>query len=222
MTQQSLFINPDPVSIAPEELLDHGLLNQAKAVLERGIANDEQWHEVQRTADSIKDQKKKVESARKLKVGPFNEVVKVINDWFRPYSTQLEVLERQLGNQYTTYYRKKQEEAARLQREADAVAAAERKRLEKQAEKARSTSLFDDEVPAQPVQQAPIPKYEPPKPAAPIQKIQRVRVLDPEKVPSKYKVPDPDLLLAAFKAGITKIPGVEFYTEDVLKRSFNR
>ena len=78
--------------------------------------------------------KKDIEAARKDEVGPFNELVKRVNDLFRPITTSLEVAEKMIKEKRVFYLREKErvrqaEEAKRLA-EYQAKIEAERKKAE--------------------------------------------------------------------------------------------
>jgi hypothetical protein len=85
--------------------------------------------------------KKDVEAARKSEVSPFNELVKRINDLFRPITESLEVAERAIKDKRTFYLKEKErvrqaEEAKRLEEynrklEEERKKAAEEKREQK-------------------------------------------------------------------------------------------
>jgi hypothetical protein len=80
--------------------------------------------------------KKDVEAARKDEVGPFNELVKRVNDLFRPITTSLEVAEKMIKDKRVFYLKEKErvrqiEEQKRLV-EYNARIEAERKKAAKE------------------------------------------------------------------------------------------
>jgi len=148
---------------------------------------------------------------------------------FKDAYNEIAVLKLKLAEIYSEYDdREKAAEAERIRKKLQEEE--DRKAKEKQAKQDLDAEECDadlmsspDIVPVSkpPVQAAVVPKIEIKTGPARLEglgtlsitKIQRVRVLNPDLIPVAYKVPSEAKLLEAYKAGVTSIPGAEFYLE---------
>lgn len=144
------------------EVIDHATLGSAEALIKAGISSDEEFIQCGKLSDAIKDNSKKFEATRKLKIAPFSEIVDGANAWCRPWKARFKEIEDGLNGIYVRYSNEReskrkaaQDEADRIKREqeaaaveaqrkADEEAEALRKKAEREASKAGKDSLFGD------------------------------------------------------------------------------
>ncbi|TAK65700.1 MAG: hypothetical protein EPO24_02195 [Bacteroidetes bacterium] len=164
----------------------------------------------------IKDYGKESEEIRKLKVGPFNELVKRINGIFKPVTENLETAENIIKGKVLAFRQYKE----KLRQDE------ERKRQEeynKQVEAAKSNTKANVIVPAPPPILIPENKTSGNMGSISTRKVWRFRVVDITKVPHEFLRVDETLVNARIRNltgnridPVGKIPGLEIYQEDTI------
>jgi hypothetical protein len=177
---------------------------------------------------SVKGLAKIAESARKTITDPIDVARKAAMDLFRPVMESLESDEKIIKNKMLTYAAEqekiRQEQERKLRIEAEEKARKERERLEERARKAAESGKA---AKAEELQQAAAEVQAVAPVLAPrVEKvigvstktIWKARVKDIAIVPREYMVVDESALnkVAQATKGSLNIPGVEFYSEQVL------
>lgn len=159
---------------------------------------------------------KEIEAKRKEKVSPFNETLDAINAFFKNYREKVITLKKDVASKidiYRTNERRKAEELAQQEEE----------RLKKEREEQRRKELA--EAKKEGTAPPPIaPKIEPVKPVETVAKsIQssvgksteritwKFEIVDANKIPREYMIPDEMKIRGVVKVGIREIPGVRIY-----------
>ena len=188
----------------------------AKAV----VIKDQESYEFQgNRLRTIKTQWSEIESKRKELSKPFQQAIKQLNDFF---NEPLDVLKRaetcikQALIKYTDQKEKeRQEEERRLRIAAEKQTIklekkAEKQELKGQKEKAEETRIEAMAIPV-PVVDRKIEKVK----GVTFKDIWKFRIVDINKIPRKYLIPDEKSLgeIARSAKGKVAIPGVEFYSE---------
>jgi hypothetical protein len=186
-------------------------------------------------AELILRMKKRLDDIKKAKDMVLKKIKAAVKDAEEPFNNaynEIAALKTKLNDIYLEYddqekRRMEAEERQRRQEEVDRAAERERIRMQEQMENDDADIMAPAETPTQTA----VPAA--PRPAAsPVQvsiksgptRVQgagtlsviettKPRIVDPALVPAEYKVPSDRLLMEAYDAGITSIPGVEFYKE---------
>lgn len=175
---------------------------------------------------AIKARIKELNAERLSMTRPLDEVKAKIMAKYRPAIEALESAEKLVKFKILEYTKKKEaeiaEKEAKLRAQAEAEAEKERAKLEAKAEKARQKgkeNMADELLMAAEsiVPMAPIldrPKAN----GVSVRKIWRARVTDKAALPENFKIPDMEALnkIAASTHGEMQVPGVEFYSEDIV------
>jgi hypothetical protein len=244
-SQTSLIKNPPAIGFAvnaemrikTDEIISNGIVDKAAKII---------------CSELIVEFAKRLKLIRDLKAEhrkKINEATEIIEAPFNQAFNEISALKEELDAAFKKFDEKERlEDQAKLQKSideenarkaAEQVAAAEQAELEKEAD---ILAPIEDE-PAEPIHRE-IPmqaetKQEPVRPAAPqinlkseptrtaggtvtVVRTWQVEILDPEKIPVKYKVPSETLLMDAFKAGVTSIDGVRFYEKLTPKPYYKR
>lgn len=157
----------------------------------------------------IKAKRNQLDTLRKSMTQPLDESKKKIMDFFRKPLDWLDDAEAAIKRGMLTY-KQVQDRKAREERE---KAAAEARRI---AEEAKAKN---PEAPPPIVITAPVVTRAPPKVSGvSTREVWKFRVTDPASVPREYLVIDESKLGAMARAtkGTVMVPGVEFYSEEVM------
>lgn len=192
------------------------------------IESPEQYENATEFLKSVKRELKELEGHRTNITGPINESLKRINDFFRAPKDRLAKAEAALKRGIATYVRI-QEEAARkrqIEEQERARKEEERKRAQLEQRAKNWESKGRDEKADALRQEAELVQVQPQvvTPAAPkaqgisTSKRWKHRITDINKLPREHMIPDDKKLarLAEASKGSIQVPGVEFYTEDVV------
>jgi hypothetical protein len=203
-------------------------LQMNKAAEEIRIVNQPQYESAAETLKAIKGFAAELETARKKITTPLDAAKKAVMDLFRVPATALENAEAKVKGAMLTYaneqerIRREQEEKLRIQ--AEEKARKEREKLEERARKAaesgkseKATALLEQA--AEVVAVAPVisPRVEKVSGIS-TKTIWKARVRNVALVPREYMVVDESALnkVAQATKGSLAIPGVEFYSEQVM------
>jgi hypothetical protein len=157
--------------------------------------------------------KKALEEKRKFFVQPLNDQVKKINDMFKGYSEPLEKADSILRGKVMGY----RQEQERIRREEEErlrkLAEKEQKRLEKLAEKNNTVAPPPIPIPVMPQQ----PKTVESNLASVSAKVVwEFEIVDENKIPREFMIPNEKAIRAAVKAGVRSINGVKIYQTEQL------
>lgn len=157
----------------------------------------------------IKSRRKAIDDQRKMMTKPLDESKAAIMDFFRTPLSMLDDAEAAIKRAMLTY----QQEEQRKEREAREKAAAEARLIEAEA-KAQNPDAPPPVVIMPPVKVAEVPKVK----GISTRKVWKARVADAAQVPREYLLVDEQKLGALARAteGSVQVPGVEFYSEDIL------
>lgn len=157
----------------------------------------------------IKAKRNQLDTLRKSMTQPLDESKEKIMDFFRQPLDWLDDAEAALKRGMLTY-KQDQERKARAERE---KAAAEARRIAEEA-KAKNPDAPPPVVIAAPVVTKEAPKVS----GVSTREVWKFRVTDPAAVPREYLVIDEPKLGAMARAtkGTVTVPGVEFYSEEVM------
>jgi len=155
--------------------------------------------------------KKKIEEERQKYVRPINQHLTEINTFFKTGLTEpLAEADKTYRGKVTDFYT----EEERKKRETEEIARLERETAERKA-------ALNGEKPPEPTPEVKV--YTPPPlthaeaGTSNLMTVRKYRVIDFTKLPDQYKIENAALLNKVVKAGIPEIPGVEIYTEEVLR-----
>jgi predicted phage tail protein len=173
------------------------------------------------------EQIEQLETARKSLTQPLNKQVRFINDQFRDARERFEEASREGRNRLKPWLDKlAREEREREEAERKAAEEAAKKAADKAAAKANGAKDPEEPKPNSPedLGMAPPPPPPPEPPAPPVEKpqgrkkkastrkVKKWRIVQMDKIPSKYFTLDHKLVDAAHKKN-TPIPGIEYYEE---------
>ena len=190
------------------------------------VTTPEQFQFAGEELKNIKASMKAAEKMRKEATGPLDAAKKTIMDWFRPIEDRYAKAEAKIKNAMLTYQREEERKRQIAEAEAREAARKEQERLNEQAMAAaeRAQANHDIEtadaiIAAVPiVQPAPVPVTAPKIQGISTRQVWRFRITDAKAVPDEYKTINEALLgnLARSTKGAVKVPGVEFYPEEVM------
>lgn len=157
--------------------------------------------------------KKAMEERRKFLVGPLQDQVKRINDWFKSLAAPLDTADALLRQKVLAYRqeqeRKRRKEEERLRK----LAEAEQKKLAKQAAKTGAPLPPPIPIPVMPAQ----PKTTQSTLADVTTKtVWDFEIVDEAKLPRQYLMPNEKAIRAAVKSGIRSIPGIRIFQTEQL------
>jgi hypothetical protein len=205
-----------PVEVQSEVNSSLALAESAGAIV---VATAEQYLEAGGLLRDLKGKVKVLEDTRKRLVAPFVEGKKALDDFFKAPQDTLKAAIDRLGTGMVTYDRKQRDEAARLQREADARAAAEQARLNAVAEAAREAgkplAAAVAEAKAANVEAVSVPTPVVKVAGLTFRDVWKFRVVDANLIPREFLCVDEAKLgkFARDSKGQCSMTGVEFYTE---------
>ena len=182
-----------------------GLLDCARAHV---VESDDGVTTASSALRMIADAKRNTEEQRQFFVRPLNDQVTKINALFKKVAAPLMEADVIIRQKVVAYRVKTAEEARKEQARLDALAQAERARVE---EIAKQVGVEAPEI--ETPQVAPTPK---PLGAVGSRKIWAFEIVDPALVPEKYKVVDKSLVMAAIRDGYYEIPGLRIYQEETV------
>lgn len=201
------------------------IINEYKSV---NVQNDEQRGNILDLVKKIKTIAKGLEDERMATTRPMDEAKKQVMDLYRQPLDNLAKAESVIKKaviDYDNEQRRKAEELQRkLQAEAEEKARKEREKLAVRAAKAaeagneeKAAALLEkaDEVQVfVPIVQTIAPKST----GISTRKVWKYRIVDVNKLPREYMIPNDALLsgLARSTQGAIPVPGIEFYAEDSL------
>jgi len=162
---------------------------------------------------SVKTLGKEVEQRRKYFVDPLNAAVKSMNAHFRPWTDRLEGIERIIKTKIGGFIRIQEEEARK-----------ERERVER--ENAKRMAAFEKKVDAGKTVAPPVlktvevqaeKKFETTS-GAKIHTMKKrcFKVTDLATLPIEYHIADETKIRKVVQAGVSTIPGVQIWEEDVI------
>lgn len=214
--------------------LNKQIVDIASAIIKTGIQNKETKDKCAALILRMANRMKEIKKFKDAIVKKMKAAVADAEEPFKNAFNELSGLKTQLSDLYTEYDDKeKAAEAERVRKELQAEE--DRKAAQRQAE--REQQAVDEEadllapvtqekqepvqVPIPPVERKVVPPVEIKTGPNRVQGVgtlsvistTKVRIIDPAIVPVAYKVPSEQKLMEAYDAGITSIPGVEFYVE---------
>ena len=201
------------------------LADSAQAVVVTTAEHYCQAGEIRKRLRSVESQ---LEAKRKELTGPILTIKKSIDDFFNKPKDRLTAAIKRLDTGMLTFQaeqrRKAAEEQARLQREADEKAAAERKRLaEAQAKAEAENKPLAAAVAAKQAEEVQAPVVHVTVPTVKVEgvstrQVWKFKVEDFAKLPDEYKLADEAELgkMARTFHDSKPVPGVVFYAESVL------
>lgn len=221
-------ITVEPISANSAKEFNDRAISISLEVKSLRISSQSDYDYAAKLLSNIKSIGKMAEEARKKITTPLDQAKSAVMDLFRPTSTAVENLERHLKGLMIAYVteqeRIRREQEDKLRREAAAKEAAEKKRLEERAAKAEASGKTEKAEELR--QQAEEVFVSAPIIASNVQKVDgismrknwKARVVDATKVPREYLIVNEPMLDKMAKAtkGELNIPGVEFYSEDII------
>ena len=165
----------------------------------------------------IANTKKRIEDTRKTMVKPINDGLKAINEWFKRFSVPLEKADKTLRNKILTYRREQErlrrEEEERLRK----LQEKEQKRLEKQAQKKGAPPPPPVVMPSVELQAKTVRGQ---MGSVSAKKVWDFEIIDVDRIPREFMIPNEKAIRAAVKAGVRSISGVRiFQREDLSVRA---
>lgn len=180
-------------------------------------------------ADELKNIKASIKAAEKMRkeaTGPLDAAKKTIMEWFRPIEDRYATAETKIKAAMLTYQREEERKRQVAEAAAREAARKEQERVNEEAmlaaERAQAnhdTETADAIIAAVPiVQPVPVPVATPKIQGISTRQVWKFRIVDAKAVPDEYKTINEALLgsLARSTKGGVKVPGVEFYPEDVM------
>lgn len=226
MTPATIEVKPINTNSANEiSVQANDLTKQVNALT---IKNQESYEGAAELLRTVKALSKKLEDTRKSITSPLDVAKKAVMDLFRAPSDVLETAEKKIKASMISYAneqeRIRQEQEAKLRRDADEKARKERERLGARAEKAEASGKEDKaeelrEQAAQVQAVAPVLASTVDKPQGiSMKKNWKARIIDEKLIPRQFLCVDEKKLDQIAKAtkGSMEVAGVEFYSEDVL------
>ena len=158
--------------------------------------------------------KKQVETKRRFFVKPLQEQVSSINNLFMDYKAPLDKADKTLRNKILTYRREqehlRQEEEKRLHK----LQEKEQKRLERQAQKKNAPPPPPPVAGPAVESQAKTIRSEMGSVSA--REVWDFDIVDVDKIPKEFMIPNEKAIRAAVKAGIRSISGVRIFQREEL------
>ena len=180
-------------------------------------------------ADELKNIKAAMKSAEKMRkeaTGPLDAAKKTIMDWFRPIEDRYTKAEAMIKGAMLTYQREEERKRQVAEAAAREAARKEQERIDEEAMAAaeralanHNTETADAIIAAIPVvQPVPVPVATPKIQGISTRQVWRFRITDAKSVPDEYKIINEQMLgnLARSTKGAVKVPGIEFFPEDVM------
>ena len=221
-------ITVQPISATSADDFSNKAVTLTKNVATLKIESQLSYEAAADRLKQVKELFKIVEEARKKITKPLDEAKAAVMALFNPVTTRLENSERHIKGLMSTYVNEQEKirkaEQDKLDREAKEKQAKEKDRLERQAKKAEEKG---DTTKAETIRErAQEVHIEAPTVAPKVQqaagvsmrKDWKARVIDINKVPREYMIVNETALnnVASSTKGSLSIPGVEFYTVDVV------
>jgi len=174
----------------------------------------------------IKEKSKIIEAKRKSLTSPIDEAKKRIMDFFRKPLELLAQAEEKIKDAMLDFQRAEDQKRAVEEAKARAEAEKKQKELDRKAkEAAKEFAKQGDTATANAIMES-VPQVQPKEIATRTPEIRgiskktiwRYKVIDIEKLPRGYMIPDDIKLgqIARATKGTVKVPGVEFYSEEII------
>jgi len=200
------------------------LCNKADLV----ITNQEQYETAGSILKEIQNRARELDAQRKTITGPIDQAKKAVMDLFKPPLELLEAASRKIKSGLIAYSNEQErlaaEERARLQKIAEKEAEAEKKKLEAKIERAKASGKEEkaEELEAQkeaieplavPVIEAPVTQLK----GVSYREKWTVEVVDFKLLPDEYKLPNQSALdkVAQATKGAIQIPGTKLHKEKI-------
>jgi hypothetical protein len=239
-TQYGMIVSTKQVDLSVGSISDLELMDTAKRLAVRGIANEEDAQSFANTIGRITKRQKEVITKRTKFMSPFKSDITAIEKMFNDHAKELVTLLKPLNVEYQKYEVKRQaEKEKKAKAEAERIAKAEAERLAKQreleaqqaAEEAEDDLFYEPEeepvklaTPSKPVQAETLPSQPVATPSKPVDKKVKTDdghtiiveheavpiIVDHALVPDTFKDINLRRLIVAYEEGERSIPGVRF------------